>query len=500
MEQRKNNYVKTGIVEFDNILGGGLTPNRVYLLHGTPGAGKTTLSLQFLMEGVRNGEKVLYITLSETKMELEAVAESHGWDLSGIDIFEIIAQEQDLEPENQYTMYQPSEVELSETTKAIIEQVNKIKPSRVIIDSLSEVKLLSQSMLRYRRQVLALKQFFIGKNCTTIFLDDKTLSVHEDKQLESIAHGVINLEQLIPEYGTERRRLRITKLRGQKYAGGYHDFIINKGGLAIFPRLIAAQYTQTHKSTLLKSGIKELDDIFGGGLEFGLSVLLLGPAGTGKSTLGLQYALSMAEQGGRTAMFCFDERKDTILMRAKGISMDLEKHIDKDLITIQSVDPAELSPGEFAHHVRIAAEGKDGKAPAKVVIIDSLNGYLNAMPEENFLTAQLHELLTYLGHLNVITILIVAQHGMLGNGMQTVVDTSYLADAVILFRYFEAAGTVRQTISVVKKRTGNHERTIRELKIESGGLRVGKVLDEFQGILTGAPVYIGQSGDLMKNK
>ena len=496
----KINHVKTGIAELDKVLGGGLTPNRVYLLHGTPGSGKTTLSIQYLMEGVKHKEKVLYITLSETKAELLATAASHGWTLDGIDIFELIAQEQDLQSENQYTMYQPSEVELSETTKSIIEQVEKIKPSRVIIDSLSEVKLLAQSMLRYRRQVLALKQFFIGKNCTTIFLDDKTALANEDKQLESIAHGVISLEQLSPEYGTERRRLRITKLRGQKYRGGHHDFAIQKGGLAVFPRLIASEHKQKHKTTVLASGIKELDDMVGGGIEFGISMLLLGPAGAGKSSLSTQYALSMAKQGGRVAMFCFDERTETILYRSKGINQDIEKYVDNGLITITSVDPAELSPGEFAYNIKLAVEGKDGNPPAKVVIIDSLNGYLNAMPEEHFLTSQLHELLTYLGHMNVITILVVAQHGMLGSAMRTTVDTSYLADCVILFRYFESVGSVRQTISVIKKRTGKHERTIREFKIESGGIRVGEVLEKFHGILTGTPIYNGDDEKLMKNK
>ncbi len=492
--------IKTGSTELDDILGGGLPANRVYLLHGSPGAGKTTLALQFLMEGVKQGETVMYITLSETKQELLATARSHDWDLGGINIFELVAKESELQYENQYTMYQPSEVELSETTKAIIEQIETLKPSRCVIDSLAEVKLLAQNLLRYRRQVLALKQFFLGRNCTTLFLDDKTATREEDKQLESIAHGVISLDQLSPEYGSERRRLRITKLRGQKYRGGFHDFSIRKGGLAIFPRLVASEHRQSSDKKRLASGIAELDIMLGGGIELGVSLLLIGPAGVGKSSLAMQYALSAAADGHRAAIFNFDERVETLFQRAAGINQSLEEYIKNNKITIQPIDPAELSPGEFAHSIRQAAEGADGFEPARVVVIDSLNGYLNAMPEEHFLTAQLHELLTYLGHMNVVTILVVAQHGLLGNAMNTPIDTSYLADAVILFRFFEAAGEVRQTISVLKKRSGPHERSIREFKIEKSGLRVGEILRQFQGILTGTPVFIGNDKKLLKNR
>lgn len=491
--------VKTGIAEMDDVLGGGLTPNRVYLLHGDPGSGKTTLSMQFLMEGIRNKERGLYITLSETKEELMAAAESHNWDLDGIDIFELVAPESELQAENQYTMYHPSEVELSSTITAIIEQVKTLKPSRVIIDSLSEIKLLAQNMLRFRRQVLALKQFFAGQQCTTLFLDDKTTTHEDDKQLESIAHGVISLEQLSPEYGTERRRLCITKLRGQRYRGGYHDFVIARGGLAIFPRLIAGEYKQSHQKVQLKSGIEELDHLLHGGLDYGTSLLLLGPAGAGKSSLATQYALAAAAKGERAAIFTFDERIETLLQRSSGVEQNLAPYLENGLLTLQSVDPSELSPGEFAHSIRMAAEGRDGHDKARVVVIDSLNGYLNAMPEEHFLIAQLHELLTYLGHLNIVTILIVAQHGLLGSAMQAPLDTSYLADTVILFRYFESMGEVRQTIAVVKKRSGGHERTIREFKIENEGLRVGNVLRQFHGILTGTPVYKGSDDELIKN-
>ena len=496
--KRKN--ITSGIAHLDDVLGGGFVANRVYLIQGTPGCGKTTMALQFLIEGVRLGEKALYITLSESKEELVDSAASHGWSLDSIDVCDLIAHEGALNGENQYTMFHPSEVELNETTKQIIDYIEKIKPSRVVIDSMSEIKLLSQNSLRYRRQVLALKSYFMGKTCTALFLDDKTTSDEDDKQLQSITHGVIQLEQLTPDYGAERRRLSITKLRGQKYRGGFHDYTIVTGGLAIFPRIVAHEHTRNSERKQLRSGIKALDEIVGGGIDYGTSMLLLGPAGAGKSTLGLQYALAAAKSGERAAMFCFDERLDTLRQRADGVSMSIDVAMKAGLLTVQPVDPAEMSPGEFAHTVRQAAEGRDGKGPAKVVIIDSLNGYLQAMPEEKFLIAQLHELLTYLGHLNIITILIVAQHGLLGNAMLTPLDTSYLADSVILFRYFEAEGEVRQSIAVVKKRSGAHERTIREFRIDKTGLRVGATLRHFHGVLSGTPVYTGADGTLLKTK
>lgn len=492
--------IPSGIPELDDILGGGLIANRVYLIQGSPGCGKTTLALQFLLEGGRNGEKTLYITLSESKEELRASAAGHGWSLDGIDICELIAHEDELNSENQYTMFHPSEVELNETTKRIIEQVERIKPARVVIDSMSEIKLLSQSGLRYRRQAMALKTFFVGRTCTTLFLDDMTTTDEDDKQLQSIAHGVIHLEQLAPEYGAERRRVSITKLRGAKYRGGYHDYSIITGGLSVFPRLRAKEHTGAGDTRQMKCGIDELDAMLGGGVDYGTSVLLLGPAGAGKSSLAMQYALAAVRQGERAAVFIFDERLETMRKRSSGINQPIEVAQKSGLLSVLPVDPAELSPGEFGHAVRLAAEGGDGKPPARVVVIDSLNGYLHAMPEENFLTAQLHELLTYLGHLNVITMLVVAQHGLLGNAMQTPLDTSYLADVVVLFRYFEAQGEVKQTISVVKKRSGAHERTIREFRIDKKGLRVGDTLRRFHGVLTGTPVFTGEDGTLLKTR
>lgn len=500
MKSNANNLVKTGISELDDVLGGGLTEHRVYLLHGSPGSGKTTLALQYLLDGVKNGEKVLYVTLSETKKELLAVAESHGWSLDGIDIFEMVAQEDELHTENHYTVYQPSEVELTVTTKAILAEVERVVPTRVIIDSLSEVKLLAQTALRFRRQVLALKQYFTGRKCTVFFLDDNTSTQDDDLQLESIAHGVLTLEQLSPEYGAERRRLRITKLRGQKYRGGYHDFIISRGGLDVFPRIIAAEHTDERSSGVLSSGIDQIDMLLGGGIDRGTSVLLLGPAGAGKSSLAIQYAVASAKEGKRAIVFAFDERLSTMIHRSAGLGMDLEGYIKKGLITVCPIDPTEMSPGEFAFRVRESVEATGKNGGAQVVVIDSLNGYLNAMPEERFLTAQLHELLTYLGHKNVVTFLVVAQHGLLGNAMQAPIDTSYLADCVILFRYFEAHGEVRQAISVVKKRSGKHERTIREFKMSSDGIGIGEPLRQFQGVLSGTPIWRESSeGKLKEN-
>ena len=481
--------VATGISGLDDVLNGGFTPNRLYLIEGNPGSGKTTLALRCLIEGVRQGEKGLYVTLSETKNELEAVARSHGWSLEGIEVLELTVSEAELEPDNQNAMYQPSEVELGVTTKAILAEVERVKPRRIIIDSLSEMRLLAQSALRYRRQVLALKQYFIGRESTVFLLDDLTSDV-EDLQLQSIAHGVVSLEQLSPDYGAERRRLHVTKLRGQKYRGGYHDFIIETGGLDVFPRLIAGEHSRAHNRGLLKADNPELDALLGGGLPYGTSAVLIGPAGSGKSTLAIQYARSAAERGERAVVFAFDERVETLLERTSGLGMDLTRHIDQGLITIKPVDTAELSPGEFAHLVRRAVEGQEGTPGAKVVVIDSLNGYLSAMPEERFLTAQLHELLTYLGHKGVVTFVIVAQHGLLGH-MESPVDTTYLADTVILFRYFEALGEVRQALSVVKKRSGKHERSIRELSMGEHGIVVGQPLKEFHGVLTGTPTYHG---------
>jgi len=494
---KANRLVATGIPGLDDVLGGGVTANRVFLIEGNPGSGKTTLALQYLLEGRRKGEKTIYVTLSETQKELTAVAKSHGWGLDAITILELVAPESELDADNQYSMFVQSEVELNHTTRAVISEIDRARPSRVVIDSLSEMRLLAQSPLRYRRQVLALKQFFIGRECTVFLLDDLT-SETEDLQLQSIAHGVISLQQLAPEYGAERRRLVVTKLRGQSYRGGYHDFIIEAGGITVFPRLIAAEHVTSCKEGVLISENKELDNLLGGGLNYGTSAVLIGPAGSGKSTVAIQFALAAAKRGDRAAIFAFDERIQTILERSTGLGMDLAPHLASGLITILPINTAELSPGQFGHHVRRAAEGDDGHPAARMIVVDSLNGYLNAMPEERFLISQLHELLTYLGHKGAVTFLVVAQHGLVSSHMETPVDTTYLADTVMLFRYFEAHGEVRQALSVVKKRSGWHERTIRELRLGKTGIQVGQPLREFQGVLAGTPKYLGAEGPLMR--
>ena len=481
--------VATGIAGLDNILAGGFTPNRIYLVEGDPGAGKTTLSLQYLLEGRARGEKGMYVSLSETKEELEGVARSHGWELEGIHCYELLPSDENLTPDGQSRLFHPAEVELSDTTRSILADVERHKPARIVFDSLSEMRLLAQHPLRYRRQVLALKQFFIGRQCTVLLLDDRTAS-DNDLQLHSLAHGVISLEHLAQEYGAERRRLRVLKMRGRPFRGGFHDFMIRSGGLEVFPRLIAAEHHRPFDAEPAKSGIPALDQLSGGGLHRGTSALLMGPAGSGKSTIAAQYAVAAAERGERSVVFAFDESVATLVMRMEGLGIPLRKHIDAKRIRVQQVDPGELSPGEFIYAIRNAVE----RDAARVVVIDSLNGYLNAMPEERFLTIQLHEVLTYLGQQGVVTLMVVAQRGLLGSGMQTPVDASYLADTVIALRYFEATGQLRRAISVVKKRSGAHEDTLRELRLRHGGIVVGEPLTEFHGVMSGIPVVTKEDG------
>ena len=479
----------------NDVLGGGLTPNRLYLLEGVPGSGKTTLALQFLMDGVRRGEPVLYVTLSESEEEVREVAASHGWSLEGITIRELVPSEDSLKPDDQYTMFHPSEIELSDTTKTILADVERIKPVRAVFDSLSELRLLAGNSLRYRRQILALKQFFSGRSCTVMLLDDMT-STNHDLQVQSIAHGAIRLEQLYPEYGSERRRLIVLKYRGVRFRGGYHDYIIRRGGIDVFPRLIASEHRTIAIKEKMASGIAELDTLLGGGLERGTSTLIVGAAGAGKSSLATQFVATAAERGENAALFIFDESMNTLLSRASGLGIDLQEPLEKGRVSIQQVDPAELSPGEFAHAIRQAVE----RQHVTIVVIDSLNGYLNAMPEERFLIIQLHELLTYLGQAGVATLLIGAHQGLIGSQMTTPVDASYLADAVILMRFFEAKGEIRQAISVVKKRGSAHERSIREFRMENGRISVGSPLREFRGVLTGVPIFEGDRGPERERK
>ena len=476
----------TGSAGLDSVLNGGFPANHLYLLEGDPGTGKTTLALQFLLEGARLGEPVLYVTLSETKEELTAVARSHGWSLEGVNLHELVPPEESLKTESQYTIFHPSEVELGETTRAVIEEVERIQPRRVVFDSLSEMRLLARDPLRYRRQILALKQFFAGRHSTVLLLDDRT-SADSDLQVQSIAHGVVMLEQLMLDYGAERRRLRVSKLRGSRFRGGYHDFTIRTGGLEVYPRLVAADRRAEFRSEASPSGVAELDSLLGGGLDRGTATLLMGPAGSGKSSLAAHFAAASAVRGERAAAFIFDEGVNTYLNRAAGLGTDLRAEVEAGRLTVQQVDPAELSPGEFAHAVCAAVE-RDG---ARLVVIDSLNGYLQAMPDERFLTAQMHELLTYLNQQGVVTLLVMAQHGLLGP-MSSPVDVSYLADTVVLLRYFEAGGAIRRAISVVKKRTGRHEDTIREMRLSaSRGVEIGEPLTAFRGVLTGVPVLAG---------
>jgi len=477
---------KMGVEGLDDILGGGLARNHLYLIEGDPGTGKTTIAMQFLMEGARCGQKGLYISLSESKVELLEIADSHGWSIGDIEIFELEHDETQLTPEKLYTVFSPTEIELSDTTSAVLAEVERLKPVRVVLDSLSEVRLLARDSLRYRRQILALKQYFSGRKCTVLLLDDRTDDGH-DLQLQGIAHGVILLESVEREYGIVKRRLEVKKLRGAQFREGFHDYCIKHGGVEVYPRLAAPEHTLTFEPTQLKSGIEALDTLLGGGLDSATSTLLLGPAGCGKSTIAVRYAVTAAEQGARTALFAFDESLATLAVRAKGLGLDITKHVESKTLLLRRVDAAELSPGQFVHEIRNLVEKHD----LKLLIIDSLNGFLNAMPGEQFLAMQLHELLGYLSQKGVTTLMTLAQRGFVGINVDTPVDVSYLADTVLLFRYFEAAGEVRQALSVIKKRSGEHERTIRELVMKNGKILVGSVLTEFDGVLTGAPTYRG---------
>jgi circadian clock protein KaiC len=485
------NLAKTGIVGLDSVLTGGLARSHTYLIEGVPGSGKTTLAMQFLIEGRRLGETVLYVTLSETADELRNVAASHGWSLDGVHMRELLPEENLLDGD-QYTMFHPSEVELAATTKTILEEVDRLKPSRVVFDSLSELRLMAGNSLRYRRQILALKQFFAERHCTMLLLDDMTTD--RDLHVQSVAHCVIQLQHLSPEFGAEHRRLRVVKYRATKFRGGYHDYTIVKGGLLVFPRLVASDHRGPSQTGRLATGIHELDDLIGGGLEEGTSTLVVGAAGTGKSTIAAQIVSSAAGRGQRATMFVFDENPNTLFSRCEGLGIPLRGDVEKGLVEVVQVDPAEFSPGELSHRICGAVEQRGNS----IIVIDSLNGYLNSMPEERFLASQLHELLMYLNQRNVATILIGAHQGLIGAAMNTPIDASYLADTVILLRYFEARGEVRQAISVMKKRGSQHERTIREFAM-NGRLHVGEALREFRGVLTGVPVYEGTKGPLFKD-
>lgn len=480
--------VSTGIAGLDLVTGGGLPADRLMLVEGGPGTGKTTMALQFLMAGVRNGERVLYVTLSETVNELQGVARSHGWSLDGIQFHQLAPTEASLSPDADYSILHPAEVELGERTWSVLEEAERTKPTRVVIDSLAELALLARDPLRYRRQILGLKQFFASRSCTVLLLDSSSTST-----VESIAHGVIQLEQSAPEYGVERRRLRIMKLRGAQYRGGYHDYVIQTGGLRVFPRLVAAEHHADFSADIVPSGLPELDNLLGGGLHRGTSAIFVGPAGSGKSILLGCYAAAAAKRGDHAVIYVFEESRATFLRRSDGLQLDISRHVTDGGIEVRQLDPAALSPGEFDQLLREAVE-RDG---ARVVVVDSLNGYLNAMLlGERAVMVQLHELLSYLSQQGVLTLLSLAQHGLVGEQILAPLDVSYLADSVILLRYFEAAGELRRAISVVKKRSGAHERTIRELRL-GPYIQVGQPLSEFAGVLTTAPAYLGTPTELL---
>jgi circadian clock protein KaiC len=488
----RSRRISTGIEALDSVLGGGLTADRVYLLEGTPGSGKTTIALQFLLEGAKRGEQGLYITLSETAAELAEVAGSHHWSLDGIELFELI-NEDGLDMDTEQSILEPSEVELGETIRGVMDCVERSRPTRVVFDSLSELRLLSQHSLRYRRQILALKHFFSTRACTVLMLDDRSAEPG-DLQLHSIAHGVLTLEQMAQDYGSERRRLRVIKMRGVKYRGGYHDFVIETGGVAVFPRLIASEHQRKFDGELVSTGIPRLDQMLGGGMARGTNTLLNGPSGVGKTTTAVRCGLTAIERGEKAAYFLFDEGIPTMKARAAAMGMDLEPHCEAGNLMLYQIDPAELSPGEFANRVRHAVED-DG---VTFIAIDSLNAFLQAMPGEKYLLLQMHEMLSYLNQQGVLTMLVLGQHGMVGD-IRSEVDLSYLSDAIILFRYFEAEGRLHKAVSAVKSRVTPHEASIRQFGIGANGISVGEPLKDFEGVLTGAPAYRGSTPLLETN-
>lgn len=476
----------TGITGLDDILCGGLTPNRVYLVEGSPGAGKTTLALQFLMEGLRLGEKALYITLSETADELKEIANSHSWSIEGLSLFELV-NDAGLDLDAEQSILHPSEVELGETIRSVMREVDRLKPGRVVFDSLSELRLLAQNPLRYRRHILAMKNYFATRQCTVMLLDDKAAD-GGDQQLHSIAHGVIMLEQIAQEFGKERRRLNVIKMRGMKFRGGYHDFILDTGGIQVFPRLVAAEHGREFSPSICSTGAHGLDDLLGGGLVPGTSTLIVGPSGIGKTTLSVRAILTALERGERAAFYLFDEGLGTLFARSAALGMELRPYIQSGQLSVQHIDPAELAPGEFAQMLRTAVEANN----VSFMVIDSLNAYLQAMPGEKFMTLQMHELLTYLNQQGITTVLVLGEHGLLGE-VRSDVDLSYLSDATILLRFFEAHGALRRAISVVKSRTNAHAHSIHELQFGKNGVQVGKALQGFEGILTGLPTYRGST-------
>lgn len=489
--------IASGNPGLDYVLRGGLPASRLYLVEGIPGSGKTTLSLQFLLEGARQGDSVLYITLSETSEELAIVAASHGWSLDGVALFELASAEEVLGPGRDQSILHSWEMELGRTIELIREQVERVKPKRVVFDSLSELRLLAQDPLRYRRQLLHLKQFFSKLDTTVLLVDDMTGGMGEhDNHLHSLCHGVITLERLTLDFGAARRRMQVQKMRGVDFVAGYHDMVLRKGGIDIFPRLIASDHHAPFIGEPVPSGVAELDEMLGGGPQRGTSTLISGPAGSGKTTLALQYLDAACKRGEASVVYEFDERIGTMITRARALGIDLQGHLESGLLVIRQIDPAEIAPGQFAAMVRAEIEDRN----ARLVLIDSLNGYVAAMPQERQLILQLHELLSYLNQAGVTTLLVNPQHGFFGTMKTEGLDVSYIADIVVLLRFFESGGRMRKAISIVKNRSGAHEDAIRELRIDAQGIRVGAPLSEFRGILTGTPEYAGSTAPLMEDR
>jgi circadian clock protein KaiC len=490
LEMQTDPRVSTGCAGLDNILSGGFPRGRLYLIEGDPGAGKTTLALQFTLDGVSKGERALYITLSESRADLSHAAQSHGRSLENIEIVELLPNEGDLLPEQQYTVFHPAEVELNDRMQRIVKEIQRVRPDRLVIDALSELRMLAKDPLRYRRQILSLKDFMASQECTVILLDDRS-SRDPDLQLHSIVHGVISMDKVPREYGKTRRQIEIVKLRGTSYREGFHDYAIVTGGVVVFPRLVAADSRSDQQPEAVSSGIPELDALTGGGLDRGTSTLLIGPAGCGKTSIAVQWAVTSAKRGESSAIFSFEEAPATMITRAAGLGIDLRPHLASGKIVIKRVDPAEMSPGELVASLQQHIENEN----VRMVVLDSLNGYLQSMPGEQFLAVHLHELLAYLGNRGVLTLMVLAQAGTIGWPLQSAVDVSYLADNILLLRYFENKGEVCQAISTIKRRSGSHEHAIRELRLGPDRIRIGRPLHDFQGVLTGTPTFLGGTSE-----
>jgi circadian clock protein KaiC len=485
MASRDVKRTPIGIPGLDDILCGGLGADRLYLVDGSPGVGKTTLAMQFLLEGVRRGERCLYVTLSETRSEMEAVADSHGWSLEGIDLVELSQVEDLFTARSQNTLFQPAEVELSGLSNLLVAEFDRIKPARMVLDSLSEMRLMAQNALRYRRQILAFKHHFATASCTVLLLDDRS-ATGQDAHVHSIVHGMITMQIVPLKFGINRRFLSISKMRGSIFREGNHDYVIKHGGITVFPRLVASDHGTSERKELFMSGNAQLDRVVGGGLHAGTGTLFMGPAGSGKSTIACMFAAQAAAKGHRVLYFAFDEITGILVNRAGELGLDFEGAMRSGLLRIRQVDPAEIAPGELANQI-IQGVNEGG---VRLVVLDSLNGYVNAMPQEEYLHLHLHELLSYLNQKGVATIMVLAQHGLVG-AMGAPVDVSYLADTVLLTRFFEARGAMKKAVSIIKKRSGRHEDTIRELKMSANGITLGPPLVDFEGVMTGVPRFLG---------